>query len=194
MRRALAALLATLIGSSPAVLGAQQGSAAAQAGPAGTPRQAKVPPPPPPPSVESLGVSFDRIRRQLDQKPATKSQTPLKLEYYVEVIGEAPPFLLFAPDEPSFGPVPGAAPSHADMMRHITPLAFSAPAATLVSFGAKRGSPKLAGYDFWQTQTQMAQELARRKRAEAERERLRKLKESVVVSPPKDPGGQAPRP
>ena len=175
MRRALAGLLATLlIGFLPAVLGAQQSG--------------------PLPTVESLGVSFDRIKRQVAQKPATTDTTELKIEYYVEVVADAPPFQLFAPDESSFGTVPGAAPSHADMMRHITPLAFSAPAATLVSLGAQRGSPKLMGQDFWQTQTRMAQEVARRKKIDEERERQRRLKESVVVSPPKGPGRPAPRP
>jgi hypothetical protein len=175
MRRALAALLATLIGSQPAVLGAQQ--------------------PTPLPSVESLGVSFERIKRQIGQKAATKDQTGLKLEYYVVVIAEAPPFQLFAPGEQSFGPVPGVAPSHGDMMRHITPLAFSAPAATIMSVGgSRRGSPTLLGQDFWQTQTRMAQEIARRKKIEAEAERQRRLKESIVVMPPKGPGGPVPSP
>jgi hypothetical protein len=169
MRRALAACFAVLLGSQPAALGAQQST--------------------PLPSVESLGVSFDRIKRQLDQKAPTKDKNGLKLEFYVEVVAEAPPFQLFLPGESSFGPVPGVAPSHADMMRHITPQAFAAPAATLVSFGGKGGSPKLAGQDFWETQSRMAQEVARRKKADAERERQRRLKESVVVSPPKSPGG-----
>jgi len=166
MRRARAICVATLIGLLPAVPGAQQTR--------------------PLPTVESLGVSFDRIKRQLDVKPASKDQTGLKLEYYVEVIAMAPPIYLFAPDEPSFGPVPGSAPSHADMMRHITPLAFSSPRATLVSIGGSRGTaPKLLGQDFWQTQTLRAKEIERRKKAEAERARQRMLKESIVVSPPK---------
>jgi len=175
MRRARAILVATLIGLLPAVLGAQQSRSL--------------------PTVESLGVSFDRIKRKLDVKPASKDKTGLKLEFYVEVVGEAPPFQLFAPDEPRFGPVPGSAPTHADMMRHITPLAFSAPAATLVSVGRSRGSsPKLLGQDFWSTQTQMAKEVARRKKIEDERERRRRIKESIVVAPPKGPGRPAPRP
>lgn len=174
MRGALAALLATLIGSQPAVLSAQQ--------------------PTPPPTVESLGVSFERIKRQMGEKAATKDQTGLKLEFYVEVVAEAPPFQLFAPGESSFGQVPGAAPSHADMMRHITPLAFSAPAATLLTSGPRGGSPKLVGQDFWQTQTRMAKEVARRKKIEEERERQRRLQQSVVVSPPKGPGHPVPRP
>jgi len=173
MRGALAALLATLIGSQPAVLHAQQ--------------------PTPLPTVESLGVSFERIKRQLGQKAATKDQTGLKLEFYVEVIAEAPPYQLFLPGESSFGQVPGAAPSHGDMMRHLTPQPFRAPAATIMSIGGSRGgSPTLLGQDFWQTQTRMAQEIARRKKIEEERERQRRLKESVVVSPPKAPGEPVP--
>jgi hypothetical protein len=175
MRGALAIFLATLIGSEPAVLSAQQTT--------------------PLPTVESLGVSFDRIKRQMGQKPASTTQTSLKLDYYVEVVGVAPPFQLFAPEERSVGVVPGVAPSHGDMMRHLTPLPFSAPAATLVSFGGARGSsPKLIGQDLWETSTRMAQEVARRKKIEAERERQRKLKESIVVSPPKGPGHPEPRP
>ena len=174
MQRALAALLAILIGARPAVLGAQQ--------------------PTPLPTVESLGVSFDRIKRQLAQKAASPDKTGLKIEFYVEVIAEAPPFQLFLPGESSFGQVPGAAPSHGDMMRHITPLAFSAPAATLVSVGASRGSPTLLGQDFWETQTRMAREVARRKKIDAERERQRQIKASIVVTPPKGPGRPLPRP
>ena len=77
MRCALAILFAILIGSEPAVLSAQQST--------------------PLPSVESLGVSFERIKRQMGEKAATKDQTGLKLEFYVEVVAEAPPFQLFAP-------------------------------------------------------------------------------------------------
>ena len=72
MRGALAILFATLIGSEPAVLSAQQSE--------------------PLPSVESLGVSFDRIKRQMGQQPASTTQTSLKLDYYVDVVGVAPPF------------------------------------------------------------------------------------------------------
>jgi hypothetical protein len=175
MRGALAILLATLIGSVPAVLVAQQTT--------------------PLPSVESLGVSFDRIKRQMGQKPASTNQTSLTLDFYVEVVALAPRFQLFAPDEPSFGPVPGVSPSHGDMMRHLTPQPFRAPAATIMSIGGSRGgSPTLIGQDVWQTQSRMAKEVARRKKIEAERERQRTLKESVVVSPPKGPGHPAPRP
>jgi hypothetical protein len=175
MRGALAIFLATLIGSEPAVLSAQQTT--------------------PLPSVESLGVSFDRIKRQMGQKPGSTNQTSLKLDFYVEVVGVAPPFQLFAPDELSFGLVPGVAPSHGDMMRHLTPQPFRAPAATIMSIGGSRGGPPtLIGQDFWETQTRTAKEVARRKKIEAERERQRKLKESIVVSPPKGPGHPEPRP
>jgi hypothetical protein len=159
-------VVASLIGLLPAVPGAQQAR--------------------PLPTVESLGVSFDRIKRQLDVKPASREQSSLKLEYYVEVVAMAPPIYLFAPDEPSFGPVPGTAPSHGDMMRHMTPLAFSSPRATLMSIGGSRGrAPKVLGQDFWTVQTLRAKEIERRKKLEAERERQRAIKESIVVSPPK---------
>jgi len=170
MRAAAAVRTAFLIALIPAVLEAQ--------------------PARPLPSVESMGVSFDRIKREVAKPiPARpKDAIDMKLEYYIDVVAAAPPFLLFAPGEAEFGPVSGTAPSHADMMRHVTPLAFSAPAATLISFGASRGSPRLLGQDFWLVQTQMAKELERRKKLEAERARKAAIKSSVVVTPPKGPG------
>jgi len=40
-------------------------------------------------------VSLDRIRRQLRETPPTRTSSPLKLEYHVEVIGTAPKLNLF---------------------------------------------------------------------------------------------------
>jgi hypothetical protein len=196
MRRVLVCVLALFVGLQPAALWAQQGNVPRSPSPQ-VPASSLAPQTAahqPTPSVEVLGVSFERVKRELRILPPSKTNTPLKLEYYIEVVAEAPPFILFAPDEPSVGRVPGSAPTHADMMRHITPLAFSAPAATLVSVGGRKGSsPKIVGQDFWQTQARAAKEAARRKKIEEERqkaveaERLRqqRLKDSIVVSPPK---------
>ena len=40
--------------------------------------------------VERLGVSLDRIRRQLRETPPTPASSRLKLEFHIEVVGRAP--------------------------------------------------------------------------------------------------------
>ena len=193
MRRPLAILLATLIGSQPAVHGAQQGGASSAPPAAGQASpQAAPPKPAAPPSVESLGLSFDRIKRQLDQKPPSTAKTPLKLQFYVEVVAEAPPIPIFAPGELATGPAPGGAPTHRDMMNLVTPLAFKSPSIPIGAI-AMVGIQKLLAWEAQKAKEAKAEE-ARQKKIAAERERQRKIKESIVVSPPKGPGKPAPRP
>jgi hypothetical protein len=181
MRRAFAGLLATLIGFQPAVLRAQQGGAAgAQFAPA---------PPPPaaaqaqPPAFEALGLSFDRIKRALRLQPASTAQTPLKLEFYVEVFADAPPILLFQPGELATGPVPYGAPTHSDVLDLFTPMEFKSPSVPISSI-AIMGLAKLIQWETNRARARRAEE-ARQKRIEAERLRQQRLRESLVVSPPK---------
>ncbi|MBI3047585.1 MAG: hypothetical protein HYY76_04675, partial [Acidobacteria bacterium] len=56
----------------------------------------------------------------------------LNLRYTVEVYGQAPPIVLFGPEANlESGPVPYGAPTHRDMIEHVTPREFRAPAADL---------------------------------------------------------------
>ena len=139
MRRVLACLLACLVGLQPAAVWAQQGAApgttAARAQPRLPSRRSSHP------SVESLGISFDRIKRELRILPPSTAKTPLKLEYYVEVQGLMPPLPLFRPGELTTGPVPYGAPTHSDMMDHVTPLAFKSPSIP-VSSNRDHGHPE----------------------------------------------------
>ena len=50
-------------------------------------------------------MSFARIKRELRTLPPSTAQTPLKLEYYVEVQGLAPPIPIFMPGELTTGPL-----------------------------------------------------------------------------------------
>lgn len=182
MRRVLAGLLATLIGFQPAVLWAQQsGAAGAQAAPSrrSTPPATQVQPPP----FEALGVSLDRIKRELRQLPPSTAKTPLKLEYYVEVVGDAPPILLFKPGELSTGPTPYGAPTHSDVLELFTPIEFRSPSMPISTI-AIMGIQKLLAWEADRARARRAEE-ARQKRIEAERLRQQRLKESLVVSPPK---------
>jgi hypothetical protein len=183
MRRALAGLLATLIGFQPAVLWAQQsGTAGVQ-----VPSASQPPPAPaqnqPPPSFDALGVSFERIKRGLRLTPASTAKTPLRLEFYVEVQGMAPPILLFQPGELATGPVPYGAPTHSDVLELFTPIEFRSPTVPISSI-AIMGLAKLIQWETNRARERRAEE-ARQKRIDAERLRQQRLKESIVVSPPK---------
>ena len=177
MRPVLACVLACLVGLQPAVAWAQQRPVPASAP---TPGQ---PPASPAPSVEALGMSFERIKRELRILPPSTAKTPLKLEYYVEVQALMPPIPLFKPGELTTGPVPYGAPTHRDMMDHVTPEAFKAGTVPISSL-AIMGIVKLLQ---WEAQRAREERLARKRQAEIdeERERQKRLKESLVVGPPK---------
>jgi hypothetical protein len=178
MRRVLTCMLACLVGLQPAVAWARQGPASGSA-----PGQAAAASARTAPSVESLGMSFDRIKRGLRILPPSTANTPLKLEYYVEVQGLMPPLPLFRPGELSTGPVPYGAPTHWDMMDHVTPQAFKAPTIP-VSTIAVMGIQALLK---WEIERARQERLAQKRQAEIdeERERQRRLKDSLVTSPPK---------
>ena len=171
MRGSLALTLALLMAVRPAAAGVQQPSAG-QAG-------QHQPPPNPQTSVDALGVSFDRIKRDLGiQRSSEKSgESPLKLDYYVEVLGIAPDIVLFAPEDLiALGPVPGAPPTHREMIRDLwTKPEFKGQSVPIGSL-AIMGIMKLAHWEAEQLK-QRKKEEARRKQAEA----LRKKYPDLVV-------------
>jgi hypothetical protein len=112
-------MLAFIVGLEPLLLLARQ------ADPASTPPQAAVSGQPGP-SLEAMGISFQRIKRELGDRAPSTNATPLKLNYYVEVTAVAPPILLFSPQELAPGPVPGGAPTHWDMVAQVTRPEFRA--------------------------------------------------------------------
>jgi len=179
MRRLLACALACLVGLQPAIVRARQDVAA------GTPAGAQAPRPPAQAinSVDALGMSFERIKRELRMLPPSTVKTPLKLEYYVEVQGLLPPIPIFKPGELTTGPVPYGAPTHSDMLDHVTPLAFKSPAIP-VSGILMMGVQMLVQ---WEANRAREERLLKERQAanDRERERQRRLKESLVVSPPK---------
>jgi hypothetical protein len=177
MRRRVALLLVASLAGQPLWLTAQAPV------PAPRPQQPAAPSSEPVPTVESLGVSFDRIKRELRIVPASSAKTPLKLEYYVEVLGIAPEIQLFAPEELRGGPVPGGAPTHWEMVHELwTKPEFKSPSVPIGSL-AILGIMKLAQ---WQT------EQAKKRKAEAERrardeELKRKYPDIVKKEEKKDP-------
>jgi hypothetical protein len=181
MRRLLACVLAGLVGLQPAAVWAQrsaaQGPAASQAGPA-DPQTARAGS-----AADLFGVSFERIKRELRILPPSTAKTPLKLEYYVEVQGLAPRIPIFKPGELATGPAPYGAPTHSDVLRLFTPEEFRSPRVP-VSAIVIMGLAKLVQ---WEAQRAREERIEKQRQAdiEAERERQKRLKNSVVLSPPK---------
>jgi hypothetical protein len=83
--------------------------------------------------ASKMGVSLDRIRRQLaPESTETFKADGLKLNIRVDVFGQAPP-IDFIPEDFSltFGPVPQSAPTHRQHIEYVTPREFRSPAVPI---------------------------------------------------------------
>ena len=84
--------------------------------------------------VSLLPLNLDRIQRELRQSAIREERQGLTLRYIVDVYGQAPPIVIFGPEDNLVnGPVPYGAPTHKEMIEHVTPKEYRAPAA---DFGA----------------------------------------------------------
>jgi hypothetical protein len=82
--------------------------------------------------VSRLPIDIERIQRELQQSASREEHEGLNLRYVVEVYGQAPPIVFFGPDDDLVhGPVPHGAPTHKEMIEHVTPQEYRAPAADL---------------------------------------------------------------
>ena len=82
--------------------------------------------------VSRLPIDLQRIQKELRQSATREERDGLGLRYFVDVYGQAPPLVLFGPeDDLEAGPVPGTAPTHWDMVNQVTPQEYRAPAADL---------------------------------------------------------------
>jgi hypothetical protein len=86
----------------------------------------------------SLGVSLSRIQRRLaaDSQARSRGTSPLKLDFYIDVYGTAPAYRFFSGQDLVYGAVPGSAPTHRDMLWHVTPQAFRQPRVDFLSLAA----------------------------------------------------------
>jgi hypothetical protein len=91
----------------------------------------------PPVDVSRLGVSLDRIRRELVQSAdeTQRSDAPLRLSFTVEVVGQAPKINLLE-GFPLVGPAPYGGPTHQDVIDFLTPQAYKSP---VIPFSAIAG-------------------------------------------------------
>ena len=85
--------------------------------------------------VSRLPLNLDRIQRGLLQSAIREERQGLNLHYVVDVYGQAPPLVIFGPeDHLVFGPVPYGAPTHKEMLEQITPREYRAPIADFSAF------------------------------------------------------------
>lgn len=98
--------------------------------------QERVPVQPPAPApveiridVSRLPVNVGRIQRELQQSATSaEERNGLNLRYQIEVYGRAPQIELFTPaDNLTTGPVPYGAPTHREIVDHITPQEYRSP-------------------------------------------------------------------
>jgi hypothetical protein len=96
--------------------------------------------------VSRLPVDVQRIHRELRQHATREEREGLNLRYFVDVFGQAPPIVIFGPeDNLSLGPVPYGGPTHKEMLQQMTPMEFrSQPAdiSALVRWLAERAKKK----------------------------------------------------
>ena len=91
-----------------------------------------------------LGVSIARIQKGLRTQPESTtamSGVPLRLQFQVQVYGQAPKIDVLKGYDLFNGPVPGTAPSHHQMIDFWTPQMYSAPAlpfSTLAFWAAQQ--------------------------------------------------------
>ena len=81
--------------------------------------------------VSRLPIDLARIQRELRQSTVRDESRGLLIRYKVDVYGVAPPIELFNRNDPELfnGPVPYGAPTHREMIEHVTPREYRAPAA-----------------------------------------------------------------
>lgn len=137
MARTLATVFALALLAWPLPAAAQQPAAAAAPAIDGT----------------ALGVSLSRIQRRLtaDSQARSAGVSPLKLEYYVDVYGNAPALRFFTGESLVYGGVPFSAPTHRDMLAHVTPQAFRSPRVDFLSLAAGAamyGAKKVRNWEY----------------------------------------------
>jgi hypothetical protein len=82
--------------------------------------------------VKRLPIDLAKVTRELRQSAATESRTGLNIRYRVDVYGQAPRIEIFTKeDNIPYGPVPYGAPSHQEMINHVTPQEYRAPYADI---------------------------------------------------------------
>lgn len=145
MRSLLAALFGLAVAVAPA---------AAQSP---DPQQPALAEPGSPINAHALGIDFARIHRRLaaDSRARSSGESPLKLEFHVEVFGTAPALRFFSGQNLSYGAVPYSAPTHSDMLQMFTPQEFRAPVVDFFGLAMTAASRAARKVQDWQYQREL---------------------------------------
>src|SRR5512132_2291178 len=82
--------------------------------------------------VKRLPIDLTKVTRELRQSAATESRSGLNIRYRVDVYGQAPRIELFTTeDNLTRGQAPYGAPTHREMIEHVTPKEYRAPIADI---------------------------------------------------------------
>ena len=82
--------------------------------------------------VSQLPINLDRVQRKLQQSSVREEREGLNLRYIIEVFGQAPALVIFSKEDNLVnGPFPHGAPTHREMIEHVTPKEYRAPAADI---------------------------------------------------------------
>jgi hypothetical protein len=81
-------------------------------------------------NVDRLPLNLNRISRELKHAADLEERDGLSLRYTIQIYGAAPPLDIFS-DESNLanGPVPYGAPTHRELIDHVTPREFRPPVA-----------------------------------------------------------------
>lgn len=96
---------------------------------------AAQPKPAPKVDVDQLPIDVSKIKKELQRQADVEERQGLNLRYNLHVYGVAPRLQWFSEeDNLTSGPVPWGAPTHQEIINHITPQEFRAPAADFSAF------------------------------------------------------------
>ena len=75
--------------------------------------------------INRLPIDVGRIQRELRLSTERNENEGLQLRYFVDVYGQAPPIVIFGPEDNLVeGPVPYGAPTHREMIEQNTPIDY----------------------------------------------------------------------
>ncbi|MET0166389.1 MAG: hypothetical protein ABW318_15460 [Vicinamibacterales bacterium] len=75
--------------------------------------------------INRLPIDVGRIQRELRLSTERNENEGLQLRYFVDVYGQAPPIVIFGPEDNLVeGPVPYGAPTHREMVNQNTPIDY----------------------------------------------------------------------
>ena len=85
--------------------------------------------------VDRLPVDVAKIQKELKRQADVEERDGLNLRYSLHVYGVAPRLQFFTEDDNLMsGPVPWGAPTHQEIINHITPQEFRSPPADISAF------------------------------------------------------------